>query len=193
MNRDRARDTFWRLCEEVVPRKDGWRVAEAGGISLTGGTMPEALLKRFGRNRDHYQASLQVDRDACTIDGARALALELEARFDRADPAGPPLVVYLVPTTRMDAAMEIVRDHFDSCASRDEEQLEHHGEAWARLGAVALTRGWRPAEDRIRVEMWAESSTGEYPAQRIAEAWLAELAQRAPEVAAHVEVVGLSH
>ncbi|HVK74590.1 MAG TPA: hypothetical protein VM734_14765 [Kofleriaceae bacterium] len=71
--------------------------------------------------------------------------------------------------------------------------MRHGGAAWVSLGAIELDRGWRPELDRVRVEMYAESSADEGRAERLGREWLDALTRDQPELAGLVVVVGASH
>jgi len=171
---------------------DGWPWAWAGGICESHGSLYLDVVARLGRDR-HYELDVLFDRDRADLARARALTAELEAAWTAAHPTAGALVLVAFPTTRLEHALREVRGHLETCAIQERERMRRRDVPWVTLGAVEIVRGWTPALDRVRVEMYAESSADEGAAQALGEDWLRQLTATWPELAEVVQVVGASH
>jgi hypothetical protein len=142
---------------------------------------------------ERWAIALYVDRDRSDVARGKELAERVTRRFAEACPDAPPLICVPRAARFLEDAIRIVDDDFDICASRDRELMCRNGEPWVRYMGVERVIGWTPADDRIIVEMYAESSADEGNAQRLGERWLAELAANFPHHAGLVIVRGSSH
>jgi hypothetical protein len=155
---------------------------------------PSSVFRRnLVTEPERWAIALYVDRDRSDLGRAKDLAERTARRFAELHPDAPPLSCFPTPARFVEDAVRIVDDHFDICAHHDEDEMRHNGEYWVRYMGVERVIGWTPADDRIVVEMYAESSADEGNAQRLGERWLADLATAFPHHAALVTVRGSSH
>lgn len=150
----------------------------------------EGLWESSSSTKTIFEGTVVFDRDRCTQERASAIARAVEAKFRREHAELKPLELRVWPTTRITVALAHVKDHFEDV---DGERLRRGGEAWAYVAEVVSRPGWTLDEDRIVVEIVADSSVDEREARDVGRAWLAELLVKYPELANIVEVIGSSH
>lgn len=150
----------------------------------------EGLWESSSSTKTIFEGTVVFDRDRCPQERAREIARAVEVRFRREHATLKPLELRVWPTTRITVALARVQDHFEDV---DVERLQRGGEAWAYVAEVVPRPGWMLDEDRIIVELVADSSADEREARDIGLAWLAELLATYPELANIVEVIGSSH
>ncbi len=173
---------------------DGWPLAWVGGIARVSGVSHYLdLAERLGSN-PRYELQAWLDRDRCDQARAMEIAAAAERAFAAANPSVPePLVILPYPTVRLEMALVIVKDHFETWSIRERDRMRRDGEAWMSLGSIDRVTHWTPERDRIRVEMYAESSADEGEAEKLGKEWLAHLLSEQPELAQIVEIHGASH
>jgi hypothetical protein len=165
--------------ERSARTTDDWCWAWPSGVSFASGA-----------NGAAFEACLFVDRDRADPARARDLVEAVVAMLRRDHPEIPePLRLSVVPTTRLEWAFHVVTHACEVAAIVDRERMG----SWVKLGTIERRFGWSGVEDRIEVQMYAESSADEERARQLGETWLAELYGRHPQLAAMVYVVGESH
>lgn len=151
---------------------------------------PSDVWFASGADGRSFEACLFVDRDRADKARARGLADAIIAMLQRDHPEIPePLRLAVIPTTRLEWATNVVTHAFEVAAVVHRERMG----SWVTLGTIERRFGWAGVDDRIEVQMYAESSADEERARELGEAWLAELCEQYPQLAAVVDVVGESH
>jgi hypothetical protein len=146
-----------------------------------------------------FEGAIFFDRDVVDEAKGRRLVRQIEDALRREHRDIPERLRFgLVPTTRLEYAYAIVASEFKLMATVDRGKMirtdgDGSAQSWVRLGEIERRLGWTGRADRIRVQMYADSSVDEEDAKRLGEDWLAALGARFPEVASLVTVVGDSH
>lgn len=177
---------------EVAIGADNWPWAWVSGICESSGSVSLEIARRLGRER-HFELDVLIDRDHADRDRARGMASALEAWWSVGHPGELPIALLLYPTTRLEHARALVDDHFETCVSRDADQMMRNGESWVTVSEIAIARGWSGELDRITVTMYADSSADEAAAAALGERWLARLTVAQPELSGIVTIIGSSH
>src|SRR5262249_53353677 len=110
---------------------DGWPVAWGAGICESHGSIYLDITDRLGDAR-HFEMTVAIDRDRCDRERALALVRQIEAELAAAHPMAAPLAIIPAPITRIEWALKIVRNHFETCAARE----AHRMTGWMQLGEI---------------------------------------------------------
>lgn len=136
--------------------------------------------------------SVHIDRDRVAKDQADGFARELQSSVGGRLGNKLRVTIHPIATTRIEYVFALVSDHVESCSAQRAEETLRSGERWVWCATPERIIGWTHGEDRIRLEMVAESSADERAAAELGQRFLADL-NLAPELRALVDVVGTSH
>jgi hypothetical protein len=145
-----------------------------------------------GPSKAIVNVSVHVDRDRCTNDQAHGFARELEISVSGGLANEQNVLVHITPTTRIEHVFALVSAHVESYSAQRAEETLRSGERWVWCATPERIVGWSHGEDRIRLEMVAESSADERAAAELGQRFLEDL-RLEPELRALVDVVGTSH
>lgn len=158
-----------------------WLMSISVGIDHRGAATAETL-----------DLQIHVDRDRVTKDQAMGFANELKSSVSERLGNKQRVTVHAIATTRIEHVFALVADHVESVSAQRAEETLRSGERWVWCATPERVVGWTHDEDRIRLEMVAESSADERAAAELGTRFLADLALEA-ELRALIEVVGTSH
>lgn len=162
----------------VTLAEDGWPRVWATGLWGSG---------------DFTEVMLSVDRDRYDEARTKVLIPAATEAFARTHPTERPLRFRIAPATRLEIALQVVKDHMEECLTRERERLVEGGERWAWVPDQETLTGWTAEQDQVVVEIVSEHSAHEMKAAQLGEHWIASLIRVRPEFAAIVKIVGSSH
>jgi len=145
-----------------------------------------------GPSVETIDLDVHVDRDRVTNDQANGFASELQRTVSGRLGGTQRVTVHVIATTRIEYVFALVADHVESVSAQRAEETLRSGERWVWCATPERVVGWSHGEDRIRLEMVAESSADERAAAELGQRFLADLKLDA-ELRALIDVVGTSH
>lgn len=145
-----------------------------------------------GPPTDVIDVHVHVDRDRVAKDQASGFARDLTSSVTGRLADKQRVNVHLIATTRLEYVFALVADHVESCSAQRAEETLRSGERWVWCSTPERIVGWTQGDDRIRLEMVAESSADERAAAELGQRFLADL-KLEPELRALIDVVGTSH
>lgn len=177
-----VRTAFDELVQARVARATIWLGALGLGTDHRG----------RGPSTETVDVEVHVDRDRITKDQANGFANELKSSIVGRLGGNARVTVQLIASTRIEHVFALVADHVESVSAQRAEETLRSGERWVWCATPERIIGWTSNDDRIRLEMVAESSADERAAAELGQRFLADL-ELETELRALIEVVGTSH